>query len=239
MKLLLSTGMITLATVAAFACSKSEAPPATADDVSSDSDTAADADAAEVTECGPQSPRDITSASGTNSVQVPGGDTPNLCNVHFHDPFEHSGFGPEPAVSGDPGDPVCKSVEVGDKLEFHWVYTNCQVPDEPIKGLANCVCDREDLVLRVFTQAYVVSSEGVQPGQPEGDLVQYAGSTTGPSYNNETCSPARVNWMVNPKVLALSKDALGQWCENNPWPDEDHPHQSRILVTDAAWLSAM
>ncbi|MGD2115766.1 MAG: delta-class carbonic anhydrase [Acidobacteriota bacterium] len=198
-----------------------------------------EAPAEEAAACGPQSPRDITQTAGTNPLPVPDGDTPNLCNVHFHEPFEHAGFAEIPEVEAAAGDPVCQSVEVGDEVEFHWVYTNCDLPETPVQGLDNCVCERDDMVLRVYAQAYVVGAAGVAPSQPESSLVSYTGSTTGPSYDNATCSPARVNWEVAETVEVAGLKELGAWCEENPWPGEDHPHGSRELVTDPAWLSAM
>lgn len=187
--------------------------------------------------CGPQSPRDISVAGGTNTVPVPQGETPNLCNVHFHKPFEHAGLrwtgdAPEPS-----GEAVCESVDYGDRVELHWVYTNCELPEPPRPGLENCVCDRDDMVLRVYARGYVVSDEGTGPEQPTEGLVRYLGSTTGPSYDNQVCSPARVNWAVDPEVGALRKEALANWCETNPWEGEDHPHGSRPLVTREDWLS--
>lgn len=187
--------------------------------------------------CGPQSPRDISSAAGTNPVAVPDGDTPTLCNVHFHEPFEHSGFADLPQTTGATGQQVCKAVDIGDQIEFHWVYTNCAANSPPVKGLGNCVCDREDLVLRVYAQAYVVGDAGDAPTQPRAGLLRYRGSTTGPSYDNETCSPARVNWHVNRDVRTVGVQELATWCASNPWIDEDHPHAARRTVTDPAWLS--
>lgn len=188
--------------------------------------------------CGPQSPRDITRTAGTNTVPVPDGPTPHLCNVHFHEPVEHAGIGELPSVAeAAGGEPVCESVEVGDRVEFHWVHTNCEPGDEVVQGLDNCVCNREDLVLRVYAQAYVVGEDGVAPEQPEGDLSTYAGSTTGPNYDNETCSPAKVNWEVARAAEVLARDELATWCESNPWPGEDHPHEARELVTREDWLS--
>lgn len=217
---------------------QSEPEPATEEP----SDTApleVEAPSDEAAACGPQSPRDITRTAGTNTLPVPDGETPNLCNVHFHEPIEHAGFAEIPEVEPAAGDPVCQSVEVGDEVEFHWVYTNCELPETPVQGLDNCVCDREDMVLRGYARAYVVGADGVAPSQPESGLVSYAGSTTGPSYDDETCSPARVNWEVAPNVEVVGKDELGAWCQDNPWIGEDHPHGSRELVTDPASLSPM
>lgn len=240
--------VITFGAAMAVGCSR-DAEPAAPTQVAADETLAADeapAAAGEPTAaappperqiCGPQSPRDLSVAEGTNLAQVPAGETPHLCNVHFHVPFEHAGFTSVPAVADAGGDPVCQSVEVGDQVEFHWVYTSCEPKDELVKGLDNCVCDRDDMVLRVHAQAYVVGDTGVAPDQPEGDLVRYAGSTTGPAYDAQTCSPARVNWVVDREVEVLGKDALGAWCQTNPWIGEDQPHEARALVTDPTQLS--
>jgi len=195
------------------------------------------ADAPEAQVCGPQSPRDISLSGGTNSIAVPDGETPNLCNVHFHEPFEHQGFASVPAATAPPGEPVCDSVDNGDDVEFHWVYTNCTPPSPASKGLANCVCDRSDMVLRVFAQTYRVDASGEPPTQPSDGLLRYGGSTTGTSYDNETCSMAKVNWEVADITRTLDKAALAHWCESNPWIDEHHPHGSRALVGAAQWLS--
>jgi hypothetical protein len=155
--------------------------------------------------------------------------------VHFHKPLEHAGFAPLQLPKGEAGAPVCHEVENGDKVEFHWVYTSCTPPTPSIEGLANCTC--EGMVLRVYAQAYLVTDSGGDVAQPTGSLVHYAGSTTGTSFDNENCSPAKVNWSVNREILPLRKSALAAWCDTNPWPHEDHPHHSRDLVTAPKWLA--
>lgn len=191
--------------------------------------------AVESAACGPQSPRDISVAGGKNELPVPGGETPNLCNIHFHRPFEHAGFvmpaGVEPTEAA-----VCHDVKNGDKIEAHWVYTSCPLPAEPKHGLANCVCDRPDMVLRVIAGVYIVNDEGGEFTQPTENLAKFAGSTTGTKYTNEVCSPARVNWEVSREVTYLKRDALGAFCSDNPY-NEDHPHGVRELVVREDWLS--
>lgn len=151
-------------------------------------------------------------------------------------PFEHTGFGDLPEASGEAGEPVCHGVVNGDRVEFHWVYTNCALPEEPRPGLANCVCDRPDIVLRVHAEAYIVDEDGSDVAHTTTGLAKYGGSTTGADYNSQTCSPYRVNWHVNPRASRLARSALGAWCDDNPW-HEDHPHAPRELVTAPEWLS--
>ena len=66
--------------------------------------------------------------------------------------------------------------------------------------------------------------------------VQFLGSTTGPKYNNRTCSPLKVNWSVSPKCNHLDINTLHKWCEGNIFK-EDHAHGVRKLVTNPEFLS--
>lgn len=202
--------------------------------------------------CGPQSPRDLSVAGGTNKLPVPGDGTrpPHLCNVHFHRPAEHTGIDACPAVEEAPVVGVCPApgtepVRPGEEIELHWVYTSCELPDPPKPGLDNCVCDEP--VLMVIGQKYVVAGEAgagvaTEVREPDGDFARYGGSTTGPSYgsgdpgDSKECSPARVQWAVARQCRALSLSALGAWCASNEWR-EDHAHGARELVTREDWLS--
>ena len=109
--------------------------------------------------------------------------------------------------------------------------------------------------LRVETQVYVVvndddaadfgmlTAHGVKNGYHQalnipsntGTPVQYAGSTTGPSYN-EAGSPLQVSWSVRPEVMKVDIATVGKWCEGNTF-DEDHGHGVRNLVTNPDLLS--
>jgi len=66
--------------------------------------------------------------------------------------------------------------------------------------------------------------------------VQYLGSTTGPAYTNETCSPFQVTWNVRPECSALDFAALNRWCDDNVFK-EDHAHGVRPLVTPKELLA--
>ena len=67
--------------------------------------------------------------------------------------------------------------------------------------------------------------------------IQYAGSTTGPAYN-EKGSPLQVSWSVRPKVLKVNAQSVGQWCKGNIFK-EDHAHGARNLVTNEKLLSTI
>ena len=69
-----------------------------------------------------------------------------------------------------------------------------------------------------------------------GKAVEFLGSTTGPKYNQQICSPLQVSWSVRPQCAKLDINSLGSWCESNVF-QEDHAHGVRQLVTDPRLLS--
>jgi hypothetical protein len=68
-----------------------------------------------------------------------------------------------------------------------------------------------------------------------GEAVSYAGSTTGPSYN-EKPSPFQVTWNVRPQVLKLDIASVASWLDGNPF-DEKYAHGVRNLVKNPELLS--
>jgi hypothetical protein len=93
--------------------------------------------------------------------------------------------------------------------------------------------------MRVLNTLDVVNGyhQAVNMPQNLGTPVSYAGSTTGPSYN-EVASPFQVTWNVYPHVLRVSIASVAKWLEKNEF-DEDHAHGVRNLVLDPAHLSAI
>jgi hypothetical protein len=71
---------------------------------------------------------------------------------------------------------------------------------------------------------------------PKGDPVTYLGSTTGPSYSQQICSPFQVTWSVRPQCAKVDIASLNTWCEGNS-SREDHAHGVRHLVTAPALLA--
>jgi len=69
-----------------------------------------------------------------------------------------------------------------------------------------------------------------------GTPVVFAGSTTGPKYNAQSCSALQVTWSVRPQCAKLDINTIGKWCESNAF-DEDHAHGVRELVTDLQLLA--
>ena len=168
--------------------------------------------------------------SGTLTQQETTSVTENIC------PSEHGALYP------------------ADTIELHYVHSTAQVTPGPTLG----ACLSDSLMnpqLRVEAQVYVLVNDkdaadfgaltklGVINGYHQalnipvdtGYPVQYAGSTTGPSYN-ETASPLQVSWSVRPKVKKVDITSVGDWCKNNTF-DEDHAHGVRNLVVNEDLLS--
>ncbi|MDC0932291.1 delta-class carbonic anhydrase [Arcobacteraceae bacterium] len=142
----------------------------------------------------------------------------------------------------------------GDTIEVHYVHSTANVNPGPTLG--SCLSESiKNPQLRVETQVYVLVNDekaldfneltkhGVKDGFNQalnipnntGTPVQYAGSTTGPSYN-EKGSPFQVSWSVRPKVAKVNINTVGEWCKGNTFK-EDHAHGVRNLVTNPKLLS--
>ena len=150
----------------------------------------------------------------------------------------------------------CKGVEAGDTIEVHWVHSSCDVA--PGKGLGACLSEAcANPNLRVETQIFLVvhdpeamdfrelaygghRADGYhQPKRlPEGtgEPVQYLGSTTGPSFTEQTCSPLQVTWSVRPRCAKVDLASLSAWCADNVF-EENYTHGVRELVTDPRLLA--
>ncbi len=147
-------------------------------------------------------------------------------------------------------------LEPGGTIEVHYVHSTAQVTPGPTLG----ACLSESIAnpqLRVETQVFVLVNDdsaldfieltqiGEVNGKQQalnipmntGSPIQYAGSTTGPSYN-EKGSPLQVSWSVRPKVAKVNIKSVAAWFEDNVF-DEDHAHGVRNLVTNEALLSAI
>lgn len=149
------------------------------------------------------------------------------------------------------------NVKPGDTIEVHWVYSSCDIA--PGKGLGSCLsasCANPEL--RVETQVFLLVNDPAamdfanfayagnmagglhQPKalpQGSGTPVVYAGSTTGPSYDQQACSPYQVTWSVRPQCAKLDINSLHRWAEAHNVFEEEHSHDVRQLVTAAELLS--
>lgn len=134
-------------------------------------------------DAGPQTPRDITSAAGKNTLDfpyAPHSTKMNLCNLHTHTNAEHKGpdfhikvgdgkYGgyacnETPSLTkeqrADPfdGKGAYGKVKPGDTIEVHWVHSSCDI--EPGEGLGSCLSDTcDDVRLRVEAQVFLVVND--------------------------------------------------------------------------------
>jgi len=155
---------------------------------------------------------------------------------------------------------VCHSehggLQAGDTIELHYVHSSAQVT--PGETLNACLSEADaNPQLRVEAQVFVLVNDakaadfgeltkvGLVNGYHQalgipkhtGTPIQYAGSTTGPAYN-EKGSPLQVSWSVRPRVMKVSAESIGQWCKGNAFK-EDHGHGVRNLVVNEKLLSNM
>ena len=155
---------------------------------------------------------------------------------------------------------VCNSdhggLQAGSTIEVHYVHSTAQV--EPGETLKACLSESDaNPQLRVEAQVFVLVNDrkaadfnalmkvGERNGYHQalmipnstGKPIQYAGSTTGPTYN-EKASPLQVTWSVRPKILKVNAESVGTWCQSNVF-NENHAHGVRNLVVDPKLLSKM
>lgn len=144
-------------------------------------------------------------------------------------------------------------LEPGDTIEIHFVHSTAQASLGP--SLGTCLSEaignpqlRVETVVAVlvndggadFTEmAHIEEIDGLNqvPHLPTdlGTPVVYAGSTTGPGYN-ENGSPFQVTWSVRPNVIKLDINSVDAWMADNPF-GEDHAHGVRNLIINPDLLS--
>lgn len=171
-------------------------------------------------------------------------DASSLSDIELFDPYQGKG--------------AYKGVKPGDTIEVHWVHTSCDI--EPGEGLGSCLTDTcTDPLLRVEAQVFLVVNDPENaldftkmdyPGQKTGDFHQagmipsdtgepivFRGSTTGPSYDQSTCSPLNVTWSVRPNCARVDISSLHRWAEQGNVFNETKSHGVRQLVTAPELLS--
>ena len=145
-------------------------------------------------------------------------------------------------------------LQVGDTIELHYVHSTAQVVPGPTLGA--CLNDNlSNPQLRVEAQVFVLVNDpkaadfntltklgqvngyhqALNIPKTTGKPVRYAGSTTGPAYN-EKGSPLQVSWSVRPRVMKVHAESVGEWCKDNNFK-EDHAHDVRNLVINEKLLS--
>lgn len=147
-------------------------------------------------------------------------------------------------------------LEPGDTIEVHYVHSSAQV--EPGATLGACLSDSiMNPQLRVETQVFVLVNDtsaldfselteieqvngyqqAVNIPSNTGSPVQYAGSTTGPGYN-EKASPLKVSWSVRPNVAKVDINSVDTWLSDNVFGEKE-AHGVRNLVVNPDLLSAI
>ncbi len=156
-----------------------------------------------------------------------------------------------------PAEGAYEGVEPGETIEVHWVHTSC--PATPGEGLGGCVPEAcADPLLRVEAQVFLVVNDpealdftemayggnqidGLHQARMipanTGEPVLFRGSTTGPSYDQTTCSAAQVTWSVRPQCAKLDINSLHRWAEQGNVFNESGSHGVRQLVTAPELLS--
>ncbi|MDJ0758991.1 MAG: delta-class carbonic anhydrase [Woeseiaceae bacterium] len=205
---------LALATLLALAACGSEEPTAAVEEATDATEGAAAAVEATVADAGglcldagPQTPRDISSVMGLNTVtfdRAPASTEMNLCNIHTHTNAEHKGPGYSVFVNDtDSGGYACnetadlteaelapldgayKGAKPGDTIEVHWVHTSC--PVTPGEGLGSCLTETcTDPLLRVEAQTFLVVND---PNAP--DFMDYAyGGTVRDGFHQAKAIPS-------------------------------------------------
>jgi len=150
---------------------------------------------------------------------------------------------------------MCDGVKPGDTIEVHWVHSTCDVAPGP--GLGSCLSDAcANPSLRVETKVFTVVNDRnainfadyadvVKAGgkyqakkliTASGNNVEVLGSTTGPKYTEQVCSPLQVTWNVNSDCAKVDIASLSNFCGDNVFA-EDHAHGVRELVMSPELLS--
>lgn len=180
---------------------------------------------------------------------------------------EHGGFrcnGSDSLSAAELEDPTdghgaFHGIKPGDTIEVHWVYTSCDIT--PGEGLGSCLsksCANPEL--RVESQVFLAVNDpdaldfnefaydgNVVNGLHQaknlptgtGDPIEFAGSTTGPKYTQQTCSPFQVTWSVRPNCAKIDVNSLYAWAEKGNVFKENHSHGVRQLVTAKELLATI
>lgn len=150
----------------------------------------------------------------------------------------------------------CTNVQPGDTIEVHWVFTSCNVgPKEGLGACFSAACANPQI--RVESAVFLLVSDAGASDFGQFDYhasnslyhqpmrlpdaagaVTFLGSSTGPKYSEQVCSPYQVTWNVRPQCRLLNINTLHSWCQSNVF-NEHHAHGVRQLVTNAKLLAPM
>merc|ERR1719282_1451220 len=193
----------------------------------------------------PQSPRDLS--TGAKGDKVPKAAVLNdaqanslpLANVHFHLGAEHKSDDYKDDTDAKAYDAANDKRRLAANPRPGFMCSN-----DGLRGAAN---GRGQLNPQVVVQGQVFQI--VQGAATVDDMlhgwsvvghdnsVMYSGSTTGPSHNNEVCSPYVISWHVDLKCHQVSPESFDNLCKqmNDLYKLEKdlYPHGSRKIVDQA------
>jgi len=167
-------------------------------------------------------------------------------------------------MCADPGEQTaytfkyCKGVEVGKTYEVHYVHSSAGYRSQNLQGAdADSIADGLggaangrgllNPMITVQGQVFQITNDGgsysdlLHGWQTVGhdDSVMYAGSTTGPSHNNEICSPFFISWHVDRRCHKVSPASFDNLCrqmkEVYGLESDLYPHGSRMIL-DPQWV---
>mmetsp|Transcript_38606 Transcript_38606/g.111532 ORF Transcript_38606/g.111532 Transcript_38606/m.111532 type:complete len:314 (+) Transcript_38606:69-1010(+) len=137
----------------------------------------------------------------------------------------------------------CQNVEVGKSYEVHYVHSSAGtgVMGDGLGGAANGRGILNPMIV-VEAQVFEIVNDGPTINNMlhgwtvvgHENSVMYPGSTTGPSHNNEFCSPYAITWHVDKtchRVSPASFDNLCQQMRGYNFVADVAPHGSRKLVS--------
>merc|ERR1712187_975544 len=171
---------------------------------------------------------------------------------------------PNTGISADKLTPYafqyCKGeIQVGKSYEVHYVHSSAgysaaelaansdiDLMDDGLGGAANGKGMLNPMVA-VQGQVYHIVKNGPTnnnllhgwTNSVHADAVIYMGSSTGPSHNQETCSPYAVTWHVDKKCHQISPESFDNLCKQMKdlykLNSDLYPHGSRKIV-DYRWV---
>lgn len=138
----------------------------------------------------------------------------------------------------------CKDMHVGLTYEIHWPFSTAGSCTGLTDGLGGAFCTSlAPAAIGVQGQVFMIVNDDAYDVEDLAHgmnmtmattIAKYTGSTTGPSYNNEICSPyAPISWHVDTTcnlVSAKSFDAMCKTMKEYGMSADTHPHGSRDLV---------
>jgi Delta carbonic anhydrase len=154
----------------------------------------------------------------------------------------------------------CDNMVVGETYEIHWPHSSagaCGTPNQyqtPFQDGVFCKSDTValdplSLTVGVQAQVFVIVNDDsyyypdlirgmIVDGEMGKDVTKYTGSSTGTSYNAETCSQyTPITWQVDRKCHLISASSIDKLCADMLSQRDDmsadvEPHGAREVVPD-------